>query len=224
MVLVLLNGSAVAINWENENIPAIIEAWYPGQAGGTAIADVIFGDYNPGGRLPLTFYKDINDIPAFSDYNMKGKTYRYFKGDPLYEFGFGLSFTTFNYSNLKVPNSNETNKDLIVSVDVTNTGTIDGDEVVQLYSTKLIDDGLNPTRSLIGFKRIFLKTGETKTVDFKVSPKQLAIVDENYKHVVNNETLLISAGGAQPNEQLEAAQKVITKEVQLTGETYSVNN
>ena len=224
MVLVLLNGSAVAINWENENIPAIIEAWYPGQAGGTAIADVIFGDYNPAGRLPLTFYKDINDIPAFSDYNMEGKTYRYFKGDPLYEFGFGLSFTTFKYSNLNFPDSTETNKDLIVSVDVTNSGNVAGEEVVQLYSTKLIDDGFNPTRNMIGFKRIFLKVGETKKIDFKVTPKQLAIVDENYSQVVNDQMLLISVGGAQPNKKLETAQKVITKKVHLTGETYMKNN
>ena len=223
MVLVLLNGSAVAINWENENIPAIIEAWYPGQAGGTAIADVIFGDYNPAGRLPLTFYKDINDIPAFSDYNMKGKTYRYFKGNPLYEFGYGLSFTTFEYSNFSVPSSNETNKDLMASVEVTNTGNVAGEEVVQLYTTKLIDDGFNPTRNLVGFKRIFLKVGETKTVNFKVIPKQLASVDENYAQVVNDELLLLSVGGSQPNNDIETAQKVITKEVHLTGDAYLIN-
>lgn len=218
MVLVLLNGSAVAINWENENIPAIIEAWYPGQAGGAAIADVIFGDYNPAGRLPLTFYKDINDIPAFSDYNMKGKTYRYFKGEPLYEFGFGLSFTTFTYSNFKIPDSNKTNKELIASVDVTNSGNVNGEEIVQLYSTKLIDDGFNPMRNLIGFERIFLKVGETKTVNFIVTPKQLAIVDKNYSQVVNDEILLISVGGSQPNKQLETVQKIISKKVHITGE------
>ena len=222
MVLVLLNGSAVAINWENENIPAIIEAWYPGQAGGTAIADVIFGDYNPAGRLPLTFYKDINDIPAFSDYNMKGKTYRYFKGDPLYEFGFGLSFTTFSYSNLNVLSSNETNKDLMASVEVTNTGNVAGEEVVQMYITKVIDDGFNPTRNLVGFKRIFLKVGETKTVSFKVIPKQLASVDENYSQIVNNELLLVSVGGAQPSKMAEQVEKVITKEVHLIGDAYLI--
>ncbi|MFD1293337.1 glycoside hydrolase family 3 C-terminal domain-containing protein [Lutibacter holmesii] len=224
MVLVLLNGSAVAINWENEHIPAIIEAWYPGQAGGTAIADVIFGDYNPAGRLPLTFYKDINDIPAFSDYNMKGKTYRYFKGNPLYQFGYGLSFTTFEYSNFNVPSSIETNKELLVSVEVTNTGNVAGEEVVQLYATKVIDDGFNPTRNLVGFKRLFLKVGETKTVNFKVVPKQLASVDENYVQVVNNEVLQFSVGGSQPNEELDTVQKVITKEVQLIGGAYLINN
>lgn len=106
MVLVMLNGSAVAINWENENIPAILEAWYPGQTGGTVIADILFGDYNPSGRCPLTFNKDINDIPAFNDYRIKSKTYRYFQGKPFYDFGFGLIYTTFEYSNLVIPQVN----------------------------------------------------------------------------------------------------------------------
>ena len=104
-VLVLLNGSALAVNWENENIPAILEAWYPGQAGGTAVADVIFGDYNPAGRLPVTFYKGIDQLPPFEDYDMKGKTYRYFEGEPLYEFGYGLSYTTFKYNFERIPSS-----------------------------------------------------------------------------------------------------------------------
>ena len=153
-VLVLLNGSAVAFNWEAENIPSIIEAWYPGQSGGTAIADVIFGDYNPAGRLPVTFYKDINQIPAFDNYDMKGKTYRYFEGQPLYEFGYGLSFTTFEYKVKNIPSSVKTGENITVSVDVTNTGNMDGDDVVQLY-VSLPDSKLQkPIRALQGFKRI----------------------------------------------------------------------
>ncbi|MFZ4582107.1 MAG: glycoside hydrolase family 3 C-terminal domain-containing protein, partial [Paludibacter sp.] len=132
-VLVLLNGSAVAFNWEKKNIPAIVEAWYPGQAGGTAIADVLWGDYNPAGRLPLTFYKSIDQIPAFDNYDMAGKTYRYFKGEPLYEFGYGLSYSTFEYSKLQSPDEINTNDSLQVSVNVTNTSLRDGEEVVQLY-------------------------------------------------------------------------------------------
>ena len=104
-VLVLLNGSAVAVNWAEDHIPAIVEAWYPGQAGGTAIADVLFGDYNPGGRLPVTFYKSVDQLPPFTDYSMKGRTYRFFKGEPLFPFGYGLSYSTFAYRNLKVAGS-----------------------------------------------------------------------------------------------------------------------
>ena len=93
----LLNGSALALNWANDNVPAIVDAWYPGEEGGTAIADVLFGDYNPGGRLPVTFYKSVDQLPPFTDYSMQGRTYRYFKGEPLYPFGFGLSYTKFQY-------------------------------------------------------------------------------------------------------------------------------
>ncbi|WP_372746411.1 glycoside hydrolase family 3 C-terminal domain-containing protein [Lutibacter sp.] len=224
MVLVLLNGSAVAINWENENIPAIIEAWYPGQAGGTAIADVIFGDYNPAGRLPLTFYKDINDIPPFSDYNMKGKTYRYFKGDALYPFGHGLSFTSFKYSNLNIPNSIETTNNLMVSVDVQNTGNFDGEEVVQLYLTKLTDDGLNPSKTLLGFDRIYLKIGETKTVNFSVTPKQLAIVNENYEQIVIEQEISIAVGGEQPNVKGRKSNNVLSKNLIIKGNPFKIIN
>ena len=132
-VLVLLNGSALSIEWEAQNIPAIIEAWYPGQAGGQAIADLIFGDYNPAGRLPVTFYKDVNQIPPFDSYDMRGKTYRYFEGEPLYEFGFGLSYTTFKYRLRSIPEKVKSGDEIAVTVDVTNTGEMDGDEVVQLY-------------------------------------------------------------------------------------------
>ena len=128
-VLVLLNGSALAFNWENENIPAIVEAWYPGQGGGTAIADVLFGDYNPSGRLPLTFYKSIDQIPAFTEYDMTGKTYRYFKGEPLYQFGYGLSYTTFNYGDIKLAKETiKRGEKLIVEIPVTNTCQCDSVE------------------------------------------------------------------------------------------------
>ena len=120
-MLVLLNGSAVAFNPDAENKPAILEAWYPGQSGGAAIADVIFGDYNPAGRLPVTFYKDISQIPAFEEYDMKGKTYRYFSGKPLYEFGYGLSYTSFEYSVKDIPDEINTGEDIKLSVDVKNT-------------------------------------------------------------------------------------------------------
>lgn len=224
MVLVLLNGSAVAINWENDNIPAIIEAWYPGQAGGTAIADVIFGDYNPAGRLPLTFYKDINDIPEFSEYNMKGKTYRYFKGEALYPFGHGLSFSTFKYANFKMNEELKTNQSLEVSVDITNSGKFNGEEVVQLYATNLNEDGLNPIRTLLAFDRIYLNAGETKTVDFKVTPKQLAIVNKNYEQVVVEGQISVAIGGKQPNSNGLLKENIVSKVLTVKGEVHHINN
>ena len=224
MVLVMLNGSALAINWENENIPAILEAWYPGQAGGTAIADVLFGDYNPSGRLPLTFYKDITDIPAFDDYNMKGKTYRYFQGPPLYEFGFGLSYTTFNYSNLIMPERNTTNKEIQITVDVTNTGKADGDEVTQVYMTNTKKDEQNTIRTLVGFERTFLKAGETKRVSFIIKPEQLAQINANNTLEVNEGEILFAIGGMQPNEPRIKEEKVIVKKVTLVGPSFTITD
>ncbi len=222
MVLVMLNGSAVGINWENDNIPAILEAWYPGQAGGTAIADVLFGDYNPSGRLPLTFYKDITDIPAFDDYSMKGKTYRYFHGAPLYDFGFGLSYTSFKYSNLSIPEINPTNKDIQISVNVTNIGKMIGDEVVQVYFTNTNVDELNTIRSLASFERINLKAGETKKLTFKIKSKQLAQLNTDSKLEVTQSEIIFSVGGMQPNESRVNEQKVIAKKVKLTGLPFKI--
>lgn len=218
MVLVMLNGSAVGINWENDNIPAIIESWYPGQAGGTAIADVIFGDYNPAGRLPLTFYKDIKDIPAFNDYSMKGKTYRYFKGAPLYDFGFGLSYSTFKYTNLDIKNEVITGEAVTINVDVTNSGKLDGDEVVQVYFTNPKADERETIRTLIGFDRIFLKASETKKVSFTIQPKQLAQFT-NAGLKLNSGEILFSVGGMQPNAQREKEGKVMLKKINLVGTT-----
>src|SRR4030095_6138287 len=124
VVLVLLGGSALAVNWANDNVPAILDAWYPGEEGGTAIADVIFGDYNPAGRLPVTFYKSVSQLPDFTDYNMQGRTYRYFKGEPLYPFGFGLSYTTFKFEGFKFSSSSvRSGQPVDVRVTVTNAGT-----------------------------------------------------------------------------------------------------
>jgi beta-glucosidase len=198
VVLVLLNGSAVAINWAADNIPAIVEAWYPGQAAGTAIADVLFGDYNPAGRLPVTFYRSVNQLPPFDDYDMDGKTYRYFDGDPLFPFGHGLSFTTFEYSDLELPSPVQVDTDVTVSVKVHNTGPAAGEEVVQLYVTDVEASAPVPIRSLQGFKRVFIEPGEQQTVTFTLTPHQLSLIDAQWQRVVEPGEFEISVGGKQP--------------------------
>ena len=179
VVLVLLNGSALAVNWARDHVPAIVELWYPGQAGGAALADVLFGDYNPGGRLPVTFYKSEQQLPAFDDYNMKGRTYRFFEGEPLFPFGYGLSYSKFTYSNLRAEPAK-------VAVEIQNTGTRAGDEVVQVYLSQLNASQPAPIRSLVGFKRVHLKAGESRVVEFKVAAPKAG-------------TYEVSAGGEQPN-------------------------
>jgi beta-glucosidase len=199
IVLVLMNGSALAVNWANEHVPAIVEAWYPGEEGGTAIADVLFGDYNPAGRLPVTFYKSVNDLPPFTDYRMQGRTYRYFKGEPLYPFGFGLSYTKFNYDNLKLSTAKvKAGESLQVSAEVQNVGPRDGDEVVQLYVSHSGASVPVPIRSLAGIKRVRLKTGERQTVSFTITPEQLSVIDDRGKRVIEPGAFQISLGGKQP--------------------------
>ncbi|GGG40912.1 glucan 1,4-alpha-glucosidase [Dokdonia pacifica] len=197
-VLVLMNGSALAVNWADENIPAILEAWYPGEFGGKAIADVLFGDYNPAGRLPVTFYKSVENLPDFKSYDMGNRTYKYFKGDPLYAFGHGLSYTNFIYTNLEVSDVVEAQKEIALKVAVTNAGKVDGDEVVQVYITHINSTNDAPIRSLVGFKRIHLKANETKTVDFSITPKLYAQLDEAGNKIYLEGKMSISIGGRQP--------------------------
>ena len=198
VVLVLLNGSAMSVNWASENVPAILTAWYPGQAAGTALADVLFGDANPGGRLPVTYYKSVEQIPPFEDYRMAGRTYRYFKGDPLYPFGFGLSYTRFKYSNLMIPKSVGINENIPVSVEVQDVGARAGDEVVELYLTDLEASVPVPIRSLQGFQRVTLKPGEKRRVQFTLAPKQLSLIDKDGKRVVEPGWFEVAVGGKQP--------------------------
>jgi beta-glucosidase len=198
VILVLFNGSALAVNREDKNIPAILEAWYPGQAGGNAIADVIFGDYNPGGRLPVTFYRSVNDLPPFEDYNMKGRTYRYFDGEPLYQFGYGLSYTTFRYDNLVLEKQCKACESIEVSVDVKNTGKVAGDEVVQIYLRNLTATVPVPKHTLVGFKRVHLDPGESRTVNFSVPSDAFSVINEENQRVIIPGRFEIFAGGGQP--------------------------
>jgi len=195
VVFVMMTGSAVAIPWEAENIPAIVNAWYGGQSAGTAIADVLFGDYNPAGRLPITFYKSDKDLPGVSDYSMNNRTYRYFKGQPLYGFGYGLSYTRFQYAPLKLAGL----KTITAATTVTNAGNMDGEEVVQLYVSVAGKDA--PIRSLKGFKRIFLKKGESKPVRFTLTPGDIAIMDNSGHPIQPGGKLTISIGGRQPGPE-----------------------
>ncbi len=197
VVFVMMTGSAIAIPWESENLPAIVNAWYGGQGAGTAIADVLFGDYNPAGRLPVTFYKSDSDLPGFSDYSMNNRTYRYFQGEALYPFGYGLSYTSFRYDMLKLPSSANTGKNVTVGARVTNTGKLSGEEVVQLYIAYQGIDSKAPLNALKGFKRINLKPGESQTVSFTLTPEQLCLISEDGRDYQPKGKLRISIGGGQ---------------------------
>ncbi len=212
VVFVMLTGSAIAIPWENENIPAIINAWYGGQSGGTAVADVLFGDYNPAGRLPVTFYKSDNDLPGFSDYSMKGRTYRYFNGEALYPFGYGLSYTHFKYTVTKIPAILSKGKPVTVAYTLTNTGKTDGEEVAQLYITHQ-SSGLKPIRALKGFQRVFLKAGETKKLMFTLTPEQLSLVNETGGFYQPSGKINISVGGGQPGVSNKTSSNIVSKDI-----------
>jgi beta-glucosidase len=203
--LVLTNGSAIAVNWANEHLPAILEAWYPGEEGGTAVAEALAGDFSPGGRLPVTFYKSLDQLPPFEDYSMTKRTYRYFDGEPLYPFGFGLGYTTFAYHNLQIDQpSVSADASLRISVDVANTGAMAGDEVVQLYLTHSGIPGA-PLRALKGFQRIHLDRGERKTVSFNLRGRDLSIVDPDGRHRIAPGTVDVWLGGGQPSSSSGSA-------------------
>ena len=204
-VLVLMSGSALAVNWAQDHVPAILEAWYPGQAGGTAIADVLFGDVNPAGRLPVTFCRGLADLPAFDDYRMAGRTYRFYQGPPLYPFGHGLSYTTFAYSRLRT--SADTLRDgdtLTVSVDVTNTGARAGEEVVQLYVRHLGSSVERPRMDLRGYRRVSLRPGQTRTVRMPLAASTLAYWSTStHDWVMESEPVLLEVGASSGDIRLE---------------------
>jgi beta-glucosidase len=203
LIVVLLNGSALAVNWAQQHANAVLEAWYPGEFGAQAIAQTLTGQNNPAGRLPLTFYASLDQLPPFTDYSMANRTYRYFHGDPLYRFGYGLSYTKFAYSHLRLSTPTLSAGDtLTAKVDVTNTGAVAGDEVAQLYLLPPAggNGGLSPRLQLAGFERLTLTPNETRTVTFKLDARQLSEVDAQGVRSVQAGDYTIAVGGAQPDD------------------------
>lgn len=198
LILVLMNGGALAINWAAAHLPAILEAWYPGEEGGTAIADALFGAYNPAGRLPVTFYRTHQDLPPFTDYSMAGRTYRYFEGEALYPFGYGLSYTTFAYDNLTLSAATlSPDETVTIQVDVRNTGARDGDEVAQLY-TRWPLVAAAPRCQLNGFARTHIPAGETRRVAFELTPQQLSVAQADGQRILLPGPVEVWVGGGQP--------------------------
>jgi beta-glucosidase len=214
LVVVLLNGSALAVNWAAQHAGAILEAWYPGEEGGTAIAETLAGANNPAGRLPVTFYASLDQVPPFDDYSMQGRTYRYFGGKPLYSFGYGLSYASFVYRNLRLSSEKlQAGQPLSVETDVRNTAGISGDEVVELYLEYPQSPG-TPIRALKGFARVHLAPGETRHVAFKLNPRELSQVTEKGEHRIMPGSYTVFVGGSQP---MEGARGLAAK-LQITGE------
>lgn len=210
LVVVLLNGSALSVTWAQEHAKAILEAWYPGEAGGTAIAQTLSGKNNPGGRLPVTFYASLDQLPAFEEYAMAGRTYRYFKGKPLYAFGHGLSYTSFRYSGLKLSTSAlHAGDPLTVEADVKNVGSVAGDEVAELYLTPP-QTSVSPTLALSGFARFHLAPGQTRHVSFTLDPRTLSQVDEKGVRAVLPGNYRIAVGGSQPGADHDAQTAAFT--------------
>ena len=199
VVLVLANGSALAVNWASAHVNAILESWYAGEEGGAAIAETLSGKNDPAGRLPVTFYTGIEQLPLFEDYSMQNRTYRYFSGKPLYPFGYGLSYTTFSYSGLTLPkNAIAAGDPLVAEATVTNTGKREGDEVAQLYLSFPNVPGA-PRRALRGFKRVRLAPGESRTVRFELKERDLSMVSEAGEPIIPDGAYTLSIGGGQPD-------------------------
>ncbi|MBB5518426.1 beta-glucosidase H [Amphiplicatus metriothermophilus] len=200
VVLVNFSGSAMALNWADENLDAIVQAFYPGEKAGAAIVDLLWGEFSPSGRLPVTFYRSLDGLPAFDDYSMRNRTYKYYEGEPLYPFGYGLSYTTFAYSDLAAPESHDAGEPMPVSVTVTNTGARAGREVVQVYLQR--EDRPHPSAprvELVAFDVAELEPGESRTVSFVLPPERLGFYDEDGAFVTpNGSGAIVSIGGGQP--------------------------
>lgn len=220
VIVILMNGGPVISQLADEKAAAVILAGYPGVEGGSAVADVLFGDYNPAGRLPVTYYSSVEQLPPFDDYAMTGRTYRYFTGKPLYQFGYGLSYTTFAYSDLEMPERIIAGSEVTVKVTVTNTGSLAGDEVVQLYLTDEKGTTSRPLRQLEGFRRISLAAGESRRLEFMLKPEQFSMVNIKDRRVIEPGWFTVAVGGRQPGlsgvEDTHYSQ-VLTARLRLTG-------
>jgi beta-glucosidase len=222
-VLVLMAGSPMSVTWAHENVGAILDVWYPGETGGTAIADVLFGKYSPAGRLPITFPKSIADVPPITDYAMKGRTYRYLETEPLYPFGYGLSYTEFEYSDLTLDRSDGcygVGDPIEVTATVTNVGSVESDEVVQIYVRHLDVPFVVPHHELRGFQRICLAPGHSAQVRFKLSERDLSLIDLAGKRVSGPGRKAIYLGGSQPDARSVAllGRAPLAKEIRFAGE------
>ncbi|MNM99049.1 Xylan 1,4-beta-xylosidase precursor [compost metagenome] len=216
LVLVNMSGSVMSFDWESQHVDALLQAWYGGQAAGDAITDVLFGRYNPAGRMPLTTYKSDADLPDFEDYSMANRTYRYFRGEVRYPFGYGLSYTKFDYKQLQVPTFVETGTDVQVTVQVTNNGQRDGDEVVQLYVVHPKEGNYKvPNNALKGFKRVFFKKGQSQKITFTLTPEDLALVSERGELIQKGGAVKIYVGGGQPGKSVG-----VEAEIKMQGTAY----
>jgi beta-glucosidase len=223
LVVVLMNGSALAVNWAQAYANAILEAWYPGEEGGTAIAQTLAGVNNPAGRLPVTFYKGVEQLPLFEDYSMKERTYRYFRGVPLYGFGYGLSYSRFRYSDPHVVRTDISAADnLRIDATIENTSGRAGDEVAELYLSYGSTSPLNPLHSLRGFQRIHLNAGEKQRVEFTLTPELLSLVDADGKRLVQTGNYSIWIGGQQPDSSGFAAKqgRGVEAKFSITGQPF----
>jgi beta-glucosidase len=220
-VLVLIAGSALAVGWADEHVGAILQAWYPGQAAGTALADVLFGGYSPAGRLPISFPRSLADVPDFASYAMKGRTYRYLEKEPLYPFGYGLSYTRFDYTDLALSKRSVKAGDSVqVSATVTNAGSRTGDEVVELYVKDLEASCAVPHHDLRGFERITLAPGESRKVTFELDARALSLIDERGRRVLEPGRFRITLGGSQPDPRSVAlmGKAPLAADLTVTGE------
>jgi len=200
LVVAVNCGSALTINWAHENANAVIDAWYPGETGGKAFAQLIFGDYSPSGRLPVTFYKTSEELPEFSDYSMQGRTYRYMENEPLYPFGYGLSYTTFDYSNIIADTSRIKDEEIVtLNFELTNTGCYDGYEKVQVYVSPLNPSVKTPRWQMKAFMAVFFKQGETASVAIKLPLSSFSLVDEYGARFIERGAFKIYVGGNQPD-------------------------